>query len=428
MTYKQTTLLGVVVSVLALTLTTGCSTASTTSSYTEFNPAISCESMSETQSSSLIIKPKQTISLLSNQNQLEDLLFELEVSGKKSLNPINTQLTTVSNKPAKKSLNGLYKISFTSREARQEAYHVLSQSDLIQSVEFDEATSVYEVNSEAGDPYRAKQWYFGHINYTLTTPDKTAKKIQVAVIDTGINLSHPDLSEAIINAGVDTYNNDNDASDDNGHGTHVAGIIGAISNNELGIKGMADVSLLPIKATCSDGTGTYSDLIEGINVAIANDADVINISMGGERHSSFLKASIEAAIENNIVVVAAAGNYNSTNDFYPAAYDGVIAVASTDKRNNKVESSNYGKWVDIAAPGNHMLSTSIDGGYVYKTGTSMAAPVVAGAVALLLQINPDLTPQEVSDILKKSSTPLTSSEAPDTASGLLNVGTALSLL
>ena len=254
----------------------------------------------------------------------------------------------------------------------------------------------------------------------------TAPDITVAVIDTGMDLRHEDLRFNIYNNGMDAINQrtgKNIGADDNGHGTHVGGIIGAEGNNGVGSTGVAwGIQLLSAKALGSDGLGNISKIIQAIDYAIYRSVRVINLSLGGDVNNAS-EAEYEAvkkAIDHGIVVIAAAGNENYNTDWqpsYPAAYPlrGVISVGasnSSPKRSvwstDGSAASSFGKTsVHIFAPGSGIISTVVDtdsnsNSYNFKSGTSMATPIVAGSVALLLSLKPYLTPAQVEQIIVNS--------------------------
>ena len=209
-----------------------------------------------------------------------------------------------------------------------------------------------------------------------------SSSVTIAVIDTGIDLTHPDLAAKIVN-GYDVYNNDNNPQDDNGHGTHVAGIAAAISNNNLGVAGVSwGARLMPVKVLDAGGNGSYATVAGGILWATDHGAQVINLSLGGTSPSQLLRDAVDYAASRGVILVAASGNSNSTAILYPARYYNVIAVAATDSSNARAWFSNFGTEVDLAAPGVSIYSTST-GGYSIRNGTSMATPYVAGLAAIL---------------------------------------------
>jgi subtilisin family serine protease len=221
------------------------------------------------------------------------------------------------------------------------------------------------------------------------------RSILVAVIDTGIDYNHPDLVDNYLPIGWDHVNSNDDPLDDNGHGTHVSGTIAASINNGIGIAGVANVSIFAEKILSATGSGYSSDAAAGINHAVSAGANILSNSWGSTSDSSVVRTAIQNAIASNVTVIAAAGNSGTTTKHYPAAYEDVIAVGSTDQNNELSSFSTYGSWVDVVAPGSEIISTQMGGGYHYLSGTSMATPHVAGVAALLLSIYPDYNPKEV---------------------------------
>jgi subtilisin family serine protease len=214
----------------------------------------------------------------------------------------------------------------------------------------------------------------------------TGSSIDVAILDTGIDYDHPDLVDnvaggvAFVQAkGKGLYTWD----DDNGHGTHVAGTIGAVDNEE-GVIGVApDVNLWAVKVLDNRGRGYISDLVDGIQWAIDNDMDVISMSLGSRSNYQSMHDICDAAYDAGIVLVAAAGNDRSSVS-YPAAYSSVIAVSATTETDGLYYWNNYGPQIEISAPGVDVHSTWKGGDYRTITGTSMATPHVSGSVALVL--------------------------------------------
>ncbi len=209
--------------------------------------------------------------------------------------------------------------------------------------------------------------------------------VKVAVIDTGIDLTHPDL-QANIKGGYNAIDPSKSANDDNGHGSHVAGIIAAVDNT-AGVIGVApQASLYAVKALDSGGSGYWSDIIEGVQWSVSNGMQVINMSLGAKSAPGALHDAIIAAYNSGIVIVAAAGNSGPKpgSVMYPAKYAEVIAVAATDSKDAVPKFSSRGPEVEIAAPGASVYSTYKNGGYATLSGTSMASPHVAGAAALVI--------------------------------------------
>lgn len=228
----------------------------------------------------------------------------------------------------------------------------------------------------------------------------------IAIVDTGVDMTHPELVSKLVSSGHDFANNDDDATDDVWHGTHVAGIAAADTNNAEGIAGVAwNCRILPVKVTDATGDGFYSWIIDGIIWAADHGADVINVSLGGNFPDPFLEDACKYAHDKGAVVVAAAGNDGIALVLYPAAYDAyVLAVAASDYNDEIADFSSFGPEVDVAAPGVWILAPApqwyVGDGflpYLFGSGSSMAAPHVAGLAALIKSVKPDLS---VDDIMK----------------------------
>ncbi|MCT4784095.1 MULTISPECIES: S8 family serine peptidase [Exiguobacterium] len=224
----------------------------------------------------------------------------------------------------------------------------------------------------------------------------TGKGVKISVVDTGIS-QHPDLT---ISGGASFSSVTSSYADDNGHGTHVAGIIAA-RNNSIGTVGIAhEASIYAVKALEANGSGSLSSIIAGIDWSISNQMDIINLSLGTTSPSTTLQQVVDRANNAGILVVAAAGNNgraDGTGDLvnYPARYSSAIAVAATDINNNRASFSATGSTVEVAAPGVSINSTLSNGGYGPMSGTSMATPYVAGNLALMKQAYPSLTASQL---------------------------------
>jgi thermitase len=233
------------------------------------------------------------------------------------------------------------------------------------------------------DPYFSQQWGLTKIMSTEAWGITTGSaEVKIAVLDTGVAMTHPDLATKIV-ADVN-FTTSASANDLYGHGTHVAGIAAASTNNNIGTAGLSyNSTIMNVKVLGDDGYGSYSWIAQGIIWAADNGAKVINMSLGGTSSSSTLESSINYAWSKGVVVVASAGNSGSSSLSYPAYYSKVIAVAATDSADKITSWSSYGDWVDVAAPGSSIYSTLINGAYGYKSGTSMASPFVSGLAALV---------------------------------------------
>ena len=226
----------------------------------------------------------------------------------------------------------------------------------------------------------------------------------IAVVDSGADLDHPDLVGRLV-AGTDVVGltGDSTPSDENGHGTMVAGIAGAVTNNGVGIAGASwGASIMPVRALDANGEGTDVDVAEGMTWAVEHGADVINLSLGGPGTTALLDAAVDHAVANGVVVVAASGNEGVNFPFFPAAHPSVIGVGATDHAGGLAYFSNYGPWIDIVAPGTAVRGTADGGGYAEGPGTSFASPLVAAAAALVRTKNPSWTPAQVVDRLKRT--------------------------
>jgi hypothetical protein len=281
----------------------------------------------------------------------------------------------------------------------------------------------------------------------------------VAVIDTGVDYTHPDLAanmwinEAEFNGtagvdddgngyvddiyGYDCCNDDPDPIDDEGHGSHVSGTIGAVGNNGVGVTGMCwNVKIMAVKFLDSDGGGNTADAIESVQYATLMGAKVMSNSWGGGPYDTGLEDAIRTAGDAGILFIASAGNgygvNNDINPHYPSSYDldNVIAVLSTDYHDHLSDHSNYGFYsVDIGAPGGDddckICSCYMGGGYHCAFGTSMATPHVSGACALIWSISPSLNRQEIKDIILRTVDPLPSLDGRCVSGGRLNLHNAV---
>lgn len=207
--------------------------------------------------------------------------------------------------------------------------------------------------------------------------------VTIAILDTGVDLDHPDLAPALL-PGYDFVGESLAIQDVIGHGTHCAGTAAAATDNGLGVAGVAwGCKILPIKVIGDDGSGTDDNIAAGIVWATDQGAKVISMSFGGPDASQTLAAAIAYASENGVLIVCSAGNAGTTAPTYPAFYLSSLAVAALDAQDRRASFSNYGSWVELAAPGVDILSTLPGGVYDRRTGSSMAAPFVAGAAALI---------------------------------------------
>jgi subtilisin family serine protease len=379
-----------------------------------------------------------------------------------------TKDTTISN-PSLKMLNEKYKVSSIEKVFKNSENTILNNiyilsvpenADILSivddysscpAVEYAEPNGIFYLSGIPNDENFSKQWALQNTGQNGGTADADidapeawdietgSSDVIIAVIDTGVDYTHPDLADNIwINIdeipgngidddgngfvddvrGWDFANNDTDPLDDNGHGTHCSGIAAAIGNNSIGITGVCwNCKIMSIKGLNKKGLGWADYLANAIIYAADNGADVISMSWGNYNSTKIIHDAIDYAYSSGVVLVAAAGNHllDISRKYYPAAYDNVIAVAATYKNDSKASFSNYGNWVDVAAPGEEIYSTMptynvelnsdpyfLSKNYDYLDGTSMACPMVAGLAALILSYNPNLTPDEVRNIIHDS--------------------------
>jgi thermitase len=248
--------------------------------------------------------------------------------------------------------------------------------------------------------------------------EKGSHNVLVAVIDTGVDAEHPDLKKNIHrdrngNYGYDFVKNGSNPKDEHGHGTHVAGIVGAVANPKTGVSGVAqNVSILAVKYYAEGNSGAVNlrNTVKSIEWAVNNGAKIINYSGGGPEFSEAEYLALKKAEAKGVLVVAAAGNERSDTDlpenyYYPSAYrlTNILSVAATDINNKLIRSSNWGKTkVDVTAPGENIFSTLPNGRYGYMTGTSQATAFVSGIAALMLSKDPSLTPSKIKDLIRSS--------------------------
>lgn len=227
-------------------------------------------------------------------------------------------------------------------------------------------------------------------------------EVIVAVIDSGVDQTHHDLESNLV-PGKNMLNSNELPIDEDGHGTHVTGLIGAVTNNLEGVASLSQgVKLMPIKVL-QNNQGYISDVILGIEYAVLHGADIINLSLGSNVNSYSLKQAIDFAVANNVLVVAAAGNGNDNKVIYPAAYESVLSVGSIDLvTKEKASFSNYGLYIDVVAPGVDLLSTWKGNEFKSLEGTSMSAAIVSSLAALLMKDSPYLSGQQVKKIIENS--------------------------
>lgn len=251
-------------------------------------------------------------------------------------------------------------------------------------VEYAELNWIVHAVYTPNDPSWDSQWGPQRIHCEQAWDyQQGSSSVKIAILDTGVDYNHEDIAGNYVSGGYDWINSDSNPMDDNDHGTHCAGIAAAVMDNNKGIAGVAQVSIMAEKVLNSGGSGSSSQVASGITHAADNGADVISMSLSSTSPSSTIENACYYAYNNkDVVIVAAAGNDGKYGVNYPAGFDTVIAVGATDNTDQRCDFSNYGEGLELVAPGKRILSTIIGDDYNYLTGTSMATPHVAGVAAL----------------------------------------------
>jgi subtilisin family serine protease len=251
------------------------------------------------------------------------------------------------------------------------------------------------------DPDFSSQWHLtkisGPTGWAMTTG---VPSVPIAVIDSGVDLSHPDLVPKII-PGWNFLTGTSNTQDDLGHGTAVAGTAAAATNNLTGVAGVSwGNPIMPLVVLNSSDFAYYSDIANAINYAANHGVRVINISIGGSSSSSTLQSAVNYAWSKGAVIFAAAMNNSSNTPNYPAACQNVIAVSATDENDNLASFSNYGSWISLSAPGTYIMTTQMPSTYGYWQGTSFASPIAAATAALVLSLQPSLSASALVTLLE----------------------------
>lgn len=321
----------------------------------------------------------------------------LIVKSKENINTLN----------AVSVINGyddLWILQFPSSVEAEKAYSIYSKEPKIEFVEADREVSALSNNTNSY-PYNTASeendylsWGTKHIgldilNNTLISEEIALNKTVVAVIDTGVDNTHPNLKDKVFPTRINTSSSGtrNSSMDDNGHGTQIAGVIADNTPDNVVIK--------PYKVLDNKGSGTLTSLAAGINCAVSDGVDIINISVGFEEESDILKAAIDNAEMNDILVIGAAGNDGTDTLYYPASYENVIKVTAINESNIITNFSTYGNDVDFAAPGIRIKTTTLNGKFITVRGTSIAAPFVSSVAAIIRSIEPDVSIEDLKQIM-----------------------------
>jgi len=376
----------------------------------------------------IIIKLKSSqISISSDKKNFRaQSSFSLNNLNKKyKVQSIDKAIKNLNQSKDKVGLSRIYKIKLGSNQSVLEAVQEYKQKP---EVEWAEPNYIVKAALVPNDTYYAsRQGNLTKISapqgWDITTGSAS---VTIAIIDTGVDYNHNDLStniwpsrgyrfveDYVSNPGdppaewiyVPYTTDPNYPIDDNGHGTHCAGIASAVTNNATGIAGVSWSSkIMAVKVLDNTGSGSDADCASGIDYAASNRANVISMSWGGYSDAELISDAVANAYASGCVLVGAAGNNNVQTQFYPAAYTNVLAVASTDSADHKSSFSNYGGWVDVSAPGENIYSTLPTGiyptGYGYGSGTSMACPHVSGLAALIKAQYPSLINAQIVNQIK----------------------------
>lgn len=320
-------------------------------------------------------------------------------------------------------------------------------------VQFAEPNHILRAAATPNDSALGNQWAIPKIQADRAWEIWQPKSpVIIAIVDTGIDSTHPDLTNKIYRDALGIVGYDalagqrDDALDGHGHGTHCAGIAAAQTNNGLGIAGIAGWNgvagqtdttytlLMPVKVLDAKGEGSDASVAAGVLWAADHGAQVISMSLGGQEFSQTLDDAVQYAVSKGCLVVAAAGNNGTSDKFYPAAESNVLAVAATNSSDTLASFSTYGDWVPVAAPGDSIYSTTptytvtwVQKNYATASGTSMATPQIAGEAALLLAQNPGLSARQVMDLILSNVDPYTPYQSHTLApgAGRINVYRAL---
>lgn len=365
-------------------------------------------------------------------SDLDSVLADLKTTSVTRLTPPAPTMTAAAESAV--ALASTFKVHYESETSVETAVERLTNVD---GVEYAEPNRYRETFVIPNDPSFPNQWGLTKINCPAAWDRTTGSaNVVVAVIDTGIDLDHPELAALLVQGSDmvdlgpnptpppgfhfegDFVGRDNDPQDEVGHGTHVAGTIACASNNAVGVAGVTwNCRLMPVRvlarivnntnANDVRGVGSAADIAAGIRYAVDHGARVLSMSLGGSVDTQVERDAVAYAIAQGAVVVAAMGNGGpQAGPSYPGAYPDVVAVGAIDQSDHRAAFSQTGAWIDVVAPGVGVLSTVWDNGYATMSGTSMATPHVSGVAALILSCNSNLTGAQAADIIRQTARPL----------------------
>jgi hypothetical protein len=317
----------------------------------------------------------------------------------------DTELTKIvsahGGKATKITSFGLHVVQLPPNASEQAVASLLAHNPHIKFAELDQkATASFTPN----DPYFGSEWHATKIGAPAAWDSTLGAGVTVAILDTGVDGSHPDLSAQMV-AGWNFYDGNSNTSDVKGHGTWVAGTVGGTSNNGIGVAAIAGKArIMPLRISDSTGTAYWSNIASAISYAIDHGARVANISYENLLQSSSIISAAQYMKSKNGLVVVAAGNCGCNANFTPST--SMISVSATDANDQITSFSSYGSYVSISAPGNYIYTTAPGGGYTQGIGTSFASPVVAATVALMMSANPGMSNSQIESLLYSTATDL----------------------
>ncbi|MBC7262027.1 MAG: peptidase S8, partial [Chloroflexi bacterium] len=334
------------------------------------------------------------------------------------ISPVFTSLNSADPIAMKFGLAGVFKLTVP---MGTDIFAMIAEYQGDPAIIYAEPNRIYAISDFPNDPDFTKQWALHNTGQTGGRPDadidapeawdveKGKPTILIAIVDTGVDYNHPDLSGGRVRTDIDRdfVNNDDDAMDDHGHGTFCAGIAAANTNDARGIAGVCQgCRILPVKVLNSEGKGTAETVAQGIQYAAQVGAQIISMSLGYESDcgcSQTIARVINYAFEHGSLLIAASGNdYDKNRTSYPASSPRVMAVGATDHNDSETDFSNHDSYLDILAPGKDIYSLDLNGGYETADGTSAATPHVSGVAGLVWSAHPELSNSQVWWILYQS--------------------------